>query len=352
MFYFRQISLICLLYSTFTLTIMRPVPTKAQNFFEFLLKHKKREEPPQQPHIIKEQAYAPPPKTVIQKQKDASAKRILIIGDFVASTVANELDKFFADNAGITIINRAVPASGLVRIDYYSWKNNIPELIHENKPDTIIIVVGANDNQPIVTPDGILKTAQPEWIDFYKKRIADITESLRYFGKPWIWMDQPAFENKSLTQKIQTLNELYKKATKEAGGYFVDVWGGFVDEQGQFSFSGYDINGKISILRASDGVNFTSKGRQKLVSYLEKPLENVLSLQMPSRENGLPINVNTLNLTKGDIHNIGRQSPISLYDMARQNTHLLDKIDQNLIKEAQQHLNGHQVNRADNFSLP
>lgn len=128
------------------------------------------------------------------------------------------------------------------------------------------MIIGANDNQPITTSYGIFSVLQPEWLNIYKQRIIEITESLHTSGKPWIWMGQPAFGNDHLTQKMKIFNELYRKETEVAGGYFLDIWNGFTDEQGRFSFSGYDIHGKIAKLRTNNGIHFTFEGKKNLLS--------------------------------------------------------------------------------------
>ncbi len=87
------------------------------------------------------------------------------------------------------------------------------------------MMIGANDNQPIITYHNIVNTAQPEWINTYKKRI---TEILYNSEIPWIWVCQPPFKNSNLTQKMRTFNELYQNATKVAKGYFVDILDDFL----------------------------------------------------------------------------------------------------------------------------
>lgn len=353
MSHFRPIYWIFLLFSLFTIAVIQPSPSKATNFFKWLLQHNKQQQQP--PQIIEQKIYQPLKKAVLQKTtpklKEENAKRILVIGDFVASAVADALKKLFTDNRYIIIINNTMPTSGLIQTDQTSWKNNISELINKNKPDAIVMVIGANDNQPIKTPHGIFSTIQPEWLNIYKQRITEIAESLHTSGKPWIWMGQPAFGNDNLTQKMKFFNELYKQATEVAGGHFVDIWSGFINEQGQFSFSGYDTNGKIIRLRTYDGINFTSEGKKKLAFYLETKLENILNIHTFSHENLLLINDNTPKFTQ-DSQNIERQTPMSLDDMAQQNTSLLNKIDQSFIKKSWFLPNGHQKDRADNFSFP
>ncbi|WP_034987823.1 SGNH family hydrolase [Bartonella florencae] len=332
-----------------------PSPSHATNFFKWLSQRNQQVQPPQQLQTIEQKRYKPPKKIVTQKAveklKKENAKRVLIMGDFVASALADALKKLFIDNTDIIIINDTIPNSGLVRTDLISWQSIISQYIDKNKADALVIVIGANDNQSITTPYGIFSTAQPEWFNIYKQRIIEIVETLHNSGKPWIWMGQPAFENDNLTQKMKIFNALYKQATEKAGGYFVDIWNGFTDEQGQFSFSGYDTNGKIMRLRTHDGINFTSAGKRKLASYLEKKLENILNLHTFSQENLLLLNGNT-PLVPQKPNNIVRQLPMSLDDIAQKNTRLLDKIEQNFIKKLWSPANGHQKDRADNFSFP
>ncbi|VEJ44769.1 Protein of uncharacterised function (DUF459) [Bartonella vinsonii] len=334
---------------------MQPSSSKATNFFKWLLEHNKQEKTQQHPQIIEQKRYKPQKKTVtqksVQKLKEENAQRILILGDFVASAVADALKKFFTDKSNITIINSTIPDSGLVRTDHTSWKSNISEIIEKNKPDVIIMVIGANDNQPIITPQGIFNTNEPEWLNNYKQRITEIAEILHASGKPWIWMGQPAFKNENLTQKMKIFNELYKQEIEGVGGYFVDILDGFTDGQGQFSFSSYDANGKVVRLRTHDGINFTSEGKKKIAFYLEKKLENILNTQTSSDESSFLMNVNTLKLTQKS-HPLERQPAMSLDDIAQQNTGLLNKIDQSFIKSSWVPLNGYQKDRADNFSFP
>nr|WP_183228683.1 SGNH family hydrolase [Bartonella callosciuri] len=342
-------------FSLFYVNVLHPTQSEATNFFKWLLQHNEQEQlPQQQPQLIEKRTYKLQKKTIIQKSvqklKKENAKRILVLGDFVASAVADALKTLFIDNVDIIIIKNTMPASGLVRTDYYSWKDNISALIERNKADIIVILMGANDNQPITSSQNILSTSQPEWISIYKKRITEIAERLHNSGKSWIWMGQPIFKNSDLTQKVKIFNELYKDITEAKGGYFIDIWNGFIDKQGEFSFSGYDTNGKVVRLRTDDGINFTSEGKKKLASYLEKKLKDILYHTF-SHENPLFINVNTLNLTQ-QTQKIERQPPMSLNDLAQQNTHLLKKIDQSSIKRSWFLLNGHQRDRADNFSLP
>jgi len=66
---------------------------------------------------------------------------------------------------------------------------------------------------------------------------------------------------------------------EKAGIVYVDIWDGFVDEEGKFSPQGPDHLGQTRRLRTSDGVYFTKFGARKLAHYIEREIERGLSSQ-------------------------------------------------------------------------
>jgi hypothetical protein len=67
-------------------------------------------------------------------------------------------------------------------------------------------------------------------------------------------------------------NDLYRPTVTAAGGHFVDIWGGFTNEEGRYISSGPDVTGQLRGLRAGDGINFTRAGRLKLAFYVEREI--------------------------------------------------------------------------------
>src|SRR4029077_3871087 len=80
---------------------------------------------------------------------------------------------------------------------------------------------------------------------------------------------------------ISYLNELYRKRAEKAGIAYVDIWDGFVDDQGQYTVQGPDFEGQIRRLRSSDGVHFTKYGAEKLAHYIEHDVRRALKRGIP-----------------------------------------------------------------------
>lgn len=218
-------------------------------------------------------ARKPEPEAV---EKLADAKVVLVVGDFTAGSLGDGLITAFETTPGIVVERRTNGSSGIVRDDYYDWPASLPGLITETKPAVVVVSIGANDRQQMATADGREKFRSDAWTKEYEARVARLAGLAREGGKPLLWVGMPAFQSSSMTADMTTFNTIYRAAAEKAGGEFVDIWDGFVDEDGKFVTSGSDINGQQVRLRGSDGINFTKAGKRKLAFYVEKEIRRLL----------------------------------------------------------------------------
>src|SRR5690242_3967925 len=65
-------------------------------------------------------------------------------------------------------------------------------------------------------------------------------------------------------------------APREREIIFVDIWDGFVDEDGDYAVQGPDFEGQMRRLRTADGVHFTKAGAVKIASYVDRELQRVI----------------------------------------------------------------------------
>jgi len=95
------------------------------------------------------------------------------------------------------------------------------------------------------------------------------------------------------TGEMSYLDDLYHARADKAGIAYVDVWDGFVDENGRYTVQGPDFEGQIRRLRSSDGVHFSKAGAEKLAHYVEHELARVMAnpvvpVALPSPEATAP----------------------------------------------------------------
>lgn len=208
--------------------------------------------------------------------KNPDARRVLVVGDFLASGLAQGLATAFSQDAATIIEARPNNASGLVRDDFFDWQKKLPDYIGEIKPAAVVLMIGANDRQQMRLPSGKADFDTPDWNAAYATRVQAILKIGKDAGVPLIWVGLPAFKSPKSSAAAVQFNTVYRNEASRVGAEFVDVWDGFVDENGKFIQSGSDFNGQPARLRTSDGVGLSAAGKRKLAFYAEKPIRKIL----------------------------------------------------------------------------
>jgi hypothetical protein len=152
-------------------------------------------------------------------------------------------------------------------------------MIDELKPAMVVVMIGANDRQQMVTDTAKEKFRTDGWFTEYRRRVLSFGKEVTARKIPLLWVGLPAFQSDSMTADAVQMNQLYRNQVESIGGEFVDIWDGFVDENGTFIVTGSDVNGQQVRLRTSDGINLTQAGRRKLAFYVEKPARRLLGTQ-------------------------------------------------------------------------
>ena len=283
------------------------------------------------PSAPADNSHAPSPQA--RKSDVAPTASIVVMGDAMADWLAYGLEDAFSERPEIGVVRKHHTGSGLIRYDPkrdVDWAQTAREIIAAEKPKFIVMMVGTNDHQPIrerapapapraapaagkpgaapagspgqtaetapaptedvpdaENPDqtpliaaehntsatGPFEFHTDQWEAAYIKRIDATIAALKSAGVPVFWVGLPAERGPKATADSSYLNELYRGRAEKAGIVFVDVWDGFVDEQGRYSPQGPDFEGQIRRLRSADGIYFTKAGARKLAHYVEREID-------------------------------------------------------------------------------
>ena len=277
---------------------------------------------------------APAPKKADPKAESAVTTAILVLGDAMADWLAYGLELAYADAPEIGILRRHRTNSGLIRTEvrndprgeYPDWPPAARDLIAAQKPKFVLMMVGINDRRqfreaapaaqaprvakpaapsPVPDPAALeLDNAAPDkpreiatvatpppppavnrnlefrseaWSEAYSRRIDDTIAALKTSGVPVFWVGLPPLRGQKAAADISFLNDLYRSRADKAGIIYIDVWDGFVDEDGRYAQFGPDVEGQTRRLRTGDGVYFTQAGARKLAHYVEREVQRWLS---------------------------------------------------------------------------
>ena len=245
-----------------------------------------------------------------RKTETPPAETVVVIGDSFGEWLAYGLEQVFAETPQIGIVRKIKTDFGLVRddarLDAPEWMQAIKDLLPATeKANAIVVMLGVNDRSslrerapaakeatstsdahpgpaaaaaaPRQPPSASFEFHTDKWAELYSKRIDDIIVALKTRGVPIIWVGLPAIRGAKSTTDMSYLDELYRARADKAGIAYVDIWDGFVDDQGRYVQDGPDFEGQTRRLRTYDGVYFTKAGAEKLGHYVEHDLRRVLS---------------------------------------------------------------------------
>jgi hypothetical protein len=248
-------------------------------------------------------------------EKLENARVVLVVGDFLGSGLAEGLMTAYAETPGIKVVDRTSGSSGFVRNDYFNWPAEITSIVEAEKPAAVVVMIGSNDRQQMRAGTTREEKLTVAWSREYEARATVFAAFVREKNIPLIWVGMPAFKSSSMTSDMLAFNDIYRRVAENAKGEFVDIWDGFVDENGAFVMSGPDINGQPVKLRSSDGINMTKAGKRKLAFYAEKPLSKIFGdAKAPAVGVLAPQNLPNIAIDPGVIANVDRTVPVSLTD--------------------------------------
>ncbi|MEO6394634.1 MAG: SGNH family hydrolase [Devosia sp.] len=226
------------------------------------------DEPVQKP---KKAASLSPPKPEVEK--NTGATRLAVFGDSLAVDLAKALDRFYAEDPNLVVINQGVGSSGFVRPDFFDWTRTAAEQVAANSFDIAVMIIGINDRQTLKLDGKSLKPLTAEWSAAYQARAQAFVDAIHGAGKPIIWVGLPPMSKKDYSTAMGQISAIQRLAAFSGGAEFLDIYDRFVDENGEYSRAGPDLNGNRVNMRKEDGIHFTAAGADKLAFYLTQSIK-------------------------------------------------------------------------------
>ncbi|MFC7051922.1 DUF459 domain-containing protein [Hansschlegelia quercus] len=208
---------------------------------------------------------------------------VAVFGDAIAEGLADGLASAFSDAPDVAVRSFVKPNGGLVRADYFDFVDAAKKALAAGPVAYAVVDVGVNDRQPF--QDG--STAQPlseAWRKRYVERVDALLAVFTEHKVPVYWVGLAPSDSDDANADHTALNVLTRDRVEAAGGVYVDVWEGFVDEDGAFEAEGPQLDGQIGRLRLDDGVRFTAEGSRKLAHYVEREIRKVYKPAAPQAD--------------------------------------------------------------------
>ena len=212
----------------------------------------------------------PPAKPTIAKAENAT--RVAVFGDSLAADIGKALDRLYANDPNVAILQQAVGSSGFARPDYFDWSKTIGQQIAANSFDVAVMMIGANDRQTITVDGKGVKSLTDEWNKEYTARLVAFLSQLRAANKPVVWIGLPPMAAPQFSAAKSQVSSLERLAAFGNGAEFVDIYDKFLDESGNYAQNGPDVTGQDALMRKCDGIHFTNAGADKVAFYASQSI--------------------------------------------------------------------------------
>lgn len=257
-------------------TIIVAQQQRRRTLFDLLFGDEPKPAPPpvvvQQPKPRAPTASLPPPKPQVEKAGDAT--RLAVFGDSLAIDLSRALERFYAEDPNLIVINQGVSSSGFVRSDFFDWDKAIADQIAKDSFDLAVVIIGVNDRQEIKVGSQTYVPLTEQWNVAYQSRISGFLNKLRAARKPVIWIGLPPMSKDDYSAAISQISNIQRLASLAGGAEFLDIYERFLGEDGKFSAFGPDVSGQNARMRKDDGIHFSAEGSDKLAFYLSQTIRS------------------------------------------------------------------------------
>jgi hypothetical protein len=198
--------------------------------------------------------------------------RLLIAGDSMTESLGPVLLEA-ADATGVIDGERELRySSGLTRPDYFDWPAFLTDLLERDDPEAVVIMLGANDAQGIMTPDGAAAFGTDPWIAEYRKRVAAVMAVLTGGDRTVYWIGQPIMRSSDFDERMRLLTDIYRtEAARHPAIRFVDTRALFARD-GAYSDYLPGADGTPVLVRRDDGIHLTPAGAERLAEVLMRAI--------------------------------------------------------------------------------
>jgi hypothetical protein len=248
-------------------------PKRRKTLLDLLFGNRQRDQAvPQPERRVKPKPAAALPATP-KVAKAETATRLWVIGDSMGNDLAKALERYYAEDPNLVVVNGAISPSGFVNPAAADWPKLVAEKVAERGFDIAVMMIGINDNQSFAGLDGAaIQRGTPEWSALYSERVTAVATTLRGAGLPLVFVGLPPMEAPKFGQTMVRINEIDRLAVFSAGGEFVDIYDRFAGENGGYTARGPDVTGVVVRMRKDDGIHLSSAGADKLAFFVGQSL--------------------------------------------------------------------------------
>ena len=214
--------------------------------------------------------------------KSLGTCKILLIGDSLGNNLGYGMKGQISYKHSLKFVLRAKASTGLSNSWFYNWPNNLKTMLKYDKPNLVVVFLGANDRQNMKVDGKILTFGTTSWKRAYAASITKVTNLATAAGSYVLWVGLPIMKPFNYNAGMAVITSLYAKSVPAvAGGSTVAIWNYFADSRGNYRAYAR-VNGVNTKVRGTDGIHFTQVGQNVVATYVIKKIASIYHVNLTS----------------------------------------------------------------------
>jgi len=195
--------------------------------------------------------------------------RIAMYGDSLMGNIAEGFGRLVRGDARLTMFADFHVSTGLARPDVLDWPAYLQMKLPTDNPEVIYLQFGANDDQPMIRPDGsVAGLGTQEWRDEYARRVGLVMDVARQGDRTVVWLGLPAERKETLHIVKDVINAVaQEQAALRPRVVYVDTIP-VLSPGGAYSEVITTPDGRLVDTRTADGVHLSEAGADLLAPTL------------------------------------------------------------------------------------
>ncbi|MBR1374506.1 MAG: DUF459 domain-containing protein [Cardiobacteriaceae bacterium] len=198
--------------------------------------------------------------------------KVFFAGDSMMQGLAPFVQRWLQKEAGIVSINLSKQSTGLSYTKAFDWPKTVEDTFAANPEIKLLIVfVGANDPWGFPDPNSpkkILQFRSDAWANEYAARMQRMIAAAESRGAAVIWVGIPVMRSEEYNRKMEFIDDVIRK-TLTGRGIYIPIRRLFTENANNTYTDSIDIAGKITRVRAKDGIHFTPAGYRRIAQAVQ-----------------------------------------------------------------------------------
>jgi hypothetical protein len=200
-------------------------------------------------------------------------RTLLVTGDSMSTPLDTHLGRLLADQ-GVRVIREPHLGTGISKSFVIDWGELSTRQVREDRPDAVVVFIGANEGYPMPGPDGReVECCGPDWAAIYANRVRKMANTYRRGGQARVyWVTLPTPRDADLQPIARVVNAAIEVAAQPWRAQ-VRV----IDTVPTFTPNGYrdamTIDGRETIVRNPDGKHLNDAGAELLAGIVLDAIE-------------------------------------------------------------------------------